>query len=292
MIRINKNFNNPPKVLQSKSIQKAIKIALANRNADNIEKNHYDPQGKVKEVLEIIYKEKCGYCESKVKHCATLQVEDYRPKNKVDDEDSPTDGYYWLASEWSNLLLSCPRCNQQGAKGNKFPLHSQGIRVSDHNLFLTNEELDSVKCYPSISPLSEERPLLLNPEIHIPDFHFSYDHCGRVFSNTLEGNSTIQICDLLRPKLIEARKEKIDQVATEFKNTFAGVERNGLDINLPTRLYTIFKNIESSMHPEREYSLLRKDIYHRFNEIILPLIDRRFHKIITDALNKYKRDKS
>ena len=52
MIRINKNFNNPPKVLQSKSIQKAIKIALANRNADNIEKNHYDPQGKVKEVLK------------------------------------------------------------------------------------------------------------------------------------------------------------------------------------------------------------------------------------------------
>ena len=207
MIHIYKDFDNPPKELNGKTIKKAIKVAILNRNP-----------GKVKEALEIIYKEKCGYCESKVKHCATLQVEHYRPKNKVDDQDSPTDGYYWLASEWSNLLLSCPRCNQQGAKGNKFPLY--------------------------------------------------------------------------RPDLIEARKEKIDQVVVEFKNTLAGVEVNGVDINLPTRLFTIFKNMESSMLPEREYSLLRKDIYHRFNEIILPLIDRKFHKLITDAFNKYKRSKS
>ena len=291
MIHIYKDFDNPPKELNGKTIKKAIKVAILNRNADNIENRHYNP-GKVKEALEIIYKEKCGYCESKVKHCATLQVEHYRPKNKVDDQDSPTDGYYWLASEWSNLLLSCPRCNQQGAKGNKFPLHHQGIRVSDHILFLTNGELDSAKCNPGVAPLSNERPLLLNPEISSPNFHFYYDNCGRVFSQTEEGNVTIQVCQLYRPDLIEARKEKIDQVVVEFKNTLAGVEVNGVDINLPTRLFTIFKNMESSMLPEREYSLLRKDIYHRFNEIILPLIDRKFHKLITDAFNKYKRSKS
>lgn len=52
---------------------------------------------------------KCAYCESTISK-ATLDVEHYRPKNRVAGSSTP--GYWWLALEWSNLLPSCQECNR------------------------------------------------------------------------------------------------------------------------------------------------------------------------------------
>jgi len=64
-------------------------------------------------------------CEGKVVGLADLHVEHYRPKGKVTvrtDENDQTSrevidhpGYFWLAYEWYNLILSCPYCNTSHA---------------------------------------------------------------------------------------------------------------------------------------------------------------------------------
>ncbi len=57
---------------------------------------------------------KCCFCESKIQHVMSGEVEHFRPKGGVRQRRSdPLDrpGYYWLAYDWSNLLLSCQSCN-------------------------------------------------------------------------------------------------------------------------------------------------------------------------------------
>jgi uncharacterized protein (TIGR02646 family) len=65
----------------------------------------------VVEALRDLFKGKCAYCESKILHVAPPDIEHYRPKGAVaEDEKHP--GYWWLASDWLNLLLSCLDCNR------------------------------------------------------------------------------------------------------------------------------------------------------------------------------------
>jgi 5-methylcytosine-specific restriction endonuclease McrA len=80
--------------------------------------------------------DECAYCESRYAGTQPMDVEHFRPKGKVlEDDGTEVRGYYWLASEWANLLPSCIDCNRErrqwladlGAvrsvgKGERFPL--------------------------------------------------------------------------------------------------------------------------------------------------------------------------
>src|SRR5690349_1720738 len=62
-------------------------------------------------ALDELFHGKCAYCESVYRAVDALDIEHYRPKGGVtEDDDHP--GYWWLAGVWSNLLPSCPPCNQ------------------------------------------------------------------------------------------------------------------------------------------------------------------------------------
>ncbi len=148
MKKVDKDFDNPPAILLNKSRRDKISLALANQNAHHITTSDYGPNA-VKLKLEELYHKKCSYCESTVKQVASLQVEHYRPKNAVADGGGHV-GYYWLALEWSNLVLGCPACNGQGAKGNKFPV--SGGRVFTQNPFSSGSFSRST-LYANISPL-------------------------------------------------------------------------------------------------------------------------------------------
>lgn len=64
----------------------------------------------VKEALKRIFHQKCAYCEGTTEKGA-FNVEHYRPKGAIEGcPDHP--GYWWLAHSWTNLLPSCPACNQ------------------------------------------------------------------------------------------------------------------------------------------------------------------------------------
>ena len=53
-------------------------------------------------------KEKCAYCESKIKHISYGDIEHILPKNKNARPD--------LYVEWTNLTLSCEQCNRSGKR--------------------------------------------------------------------------------------------------------------------------------------------------------------------------------
>ncbi|HEX9936686.1 MAG TPA: hypothetical protein VGB15_06175, partial [Longimicrobium sp.] len=91
----------------------------------------------VKEALVRLFRGKCAYCETPYAAAHPVDVEHWRPKGDVEEEDGTKagKGYYWLAAEWSNLLPSCIDCNRRRAhlipgravplvvgKGNAFPL--------------------------------------------------------------------------------------------------------------------------------------------------------------------------
>jgi hypothetical protein len=64
----------------------------------------------VTQALERLFHKKCAYCESSYRAVVSIQVEHFRPKNRVDGEASHP-GYWWLAATWENLLPSCVHCN-------------------------------------------------------------------------------------------------------------------------------------------------------------------------------------
>ncbi|MCP4150291.1 MAG: hypothetical protein GY757_21260 [bacterium] len=173
MIKVNKDYDNPPEKLEASGCKRKIKRAVERKDGDKYNGNHYRHKDVKKILLEKIYRHKCSYCESYSEHVATLQVEHYRPRNGLQPQqtgDEKHNGYYWLGCEWSNLLLGCPKCNGAGAKGVRFPI--TGTRVYDDTPFDDTGSIDSFdrsRFHADKSPLIDEEPLLLNPEIDEPN---------------------------------------------------------------------------------------------------------------------------
>jgi uncharacterized protein (TIGR02646 family) len=63
-------------------------------------------------ALDELFHEKCAYCETSYRAVDSRDVEHFRPKGGV-AEAPQHPGYWWLAASWSNLLPSCPPCNQR-----------------------------------------------------------------------------------------------------------------------------------------------------------------------------------
>ncbi len=62
----------------------------------------------VKDALVVAQHSKCAFCESAFLHVAFGAVEHFRPKSGVKQRASDPlsrPGYFWLAYEWSNLLV-------------------------------------------------------------------------------------------------------------------------------------------------------------------------------------------
>ncbi len=136
---------------------------------------------------------KCAYCETKLVR-QRGRVDHYRPKDGV--KQSRADrlqkpGYYWLAYAWENLLLTCETCNDQGNKGNQFPLRHPSRRAQSHRHDLT-----------------QEQPLLIDPTRVDPSRFISFrQEVAYAKNGNQEGGTTI---DALRlnddPVLIDARR--------------------------------------------------------------------------------------
>lgn len=161
---------------------------------------------------------KCVYCECYVKDFQHGDVEHYRPKKGVTDEnDVPVvlqeadgtseshPGYYWLAYDWRNLVLSCVDCNQPNTvDGQKVGKHNRFPVVGDHAA--TPEEVD------------DEEPLLLHPCVDEPSEHLEVDIAsGAMIDKTPQGKMSIDIFGLnVRGRLKEERKKAVDEVTAQF----------------------------------------------------------------------------
>lgn len=164
---------------------------------------------KLKPFLLKQFHEKCGYCEGKYIAGSSLDVEHFRPKGKVTDyrdenktvmiEDKDGNeidhpGYYWLAYNWRNLLLSCEKCNRGDGKCDQFPI--SGTRATSPG-----------------DRLEAEKPLLLNPyEDNDIDEHIAFGVKGIIAGKTERGRQTISICNLNRAELQNARQEEFEKM--------------------------------------------------------------------------------
>jgi uncharacterized protein (TIGR02646 family) len=142
---------------------------------------HGDLYRSIKEQLMVAQGDKCCFCETKISAGSHGDVEHYRPKKAV--TGAQHGGYWWLAYEPSNLLLSCQVCNQS-FKGNKFPLKDEAKRA------MTPDDV-----------LADEEPLLINPMTSDPERHIGW-RAELPYGLTSEGAATIQIVGLDRDKII------------------------------------------------------------------------------------------
>jgi 5-methylcytosine-specific restriction endonuclease McrA len=167
----------------------------------------------MRDIIFAVFHGKCAYCESKFVLDQTGQVEHFRPKGKVHDEDDkpvlindkqtgrlqPHPGYYWLAYDWHNLLPSCEKCNQTPkkrenraiGKGNRFP-------VKDRTWATDPNDPNGV---------AQESPLLIHPLLDDPARHLILDpQTGILGYKTDEGEMTIRVFGLNLRGLPEERQ--------------------------------------------------------------------------------------
>lgn len=174
---------------------------------------------------------KCGYCEGGgFEANASLEMEHFHPKTTLSElpplqqplpravccaRDRGTArslggfGYWWLAYEWDNWLLSCEVCNGH-YKGTLFPVAN-----------LPRPPVEK-GCH------THEQPLLLNPFDDDPLEHLDFDDDGFIEprGGSVRGSETIRTCGLNRDTLQRARLEIAREVIElledyELAGTFA-----------------------------------------------------------------------
>jgi uncharacterized protein (TIGR02646 family) len=143
----------------------------------------------IRRHLQEQFWSKCAYCESRVER---VDVENFRPKTRATNLDRRVDDdcYWWLVFEWTNYLPACRQCNTM--KGSRFPIKGRRAEPED------------------VGPaLDAERPLLLDPCADDPTEVLIFLGDGRVTSEDERGKVTIDVLDLNRSTLVEARHREL-----------------------------------------------------------------------------------
>jgi uncharacterized protein (TIGR02646 family) len=197
MIQLKKKHTVPvPAILASKGVAememicKAFELGKTEFEFDNAIYGHAD----VKSSLKTAQDGKCCFCESKIEHISYGDVEHYRPKAGwiQDKEELNRPGYYWLAYDWDNLLLSCQICNQRYKK-NFFPLLDNTKRAFSHKV-----------------NIEEELPVFIKPDKDDPQKYIEFKEEIPFPVNTDQrGQQTIEKLGLDRETLNERRREKL-----------------------------------------------------------------------------------
>ena len=145
----------------------------------------------VKHALVVAQHSKCCFCESKIGFDG--DVEHFRPKAgycQAEGEPLLKPGYYWLAYDWDNLLLSCPACNQRFKK-NYFPLVDPATRAKTHS-----------------DDIASEVPLFINPAERDPEEFISFrKEIPYPINDNPFGKATISALGLDREILNERRRD-------------------------------------------------------------------------------------
>lgn len=197
----------------------------------------------VKDALLKAQHRKCCYCESKFLSASYGAVEHFRPKRAVKQKHGQSEeypGYYWLAYDWDNLLVSCERCNSSH-KGKLFPLTDQKRRAQNHH-----------------EDIKREQPLFVNPAREDPRRHIRFRGETAQFITKM-GRETIQGIGLRRSDLEEARRERLAQL----KRLRSIVELGKSLTNQKMRALAVQAQefLKSAVRPEAEYSAMAQDFF-------------------------------
>lgn len=143
----------------------------------------------------------CAYCQSENPR-AHNPVEHFRPKagwRNTRQDTLVKPGYFWLAYDWDNLLLSCPMCNDAGHKQNLFPLHAPAGRA------------DAIA-----QNIAGEIPLLINPYDEDPADHIEWaKDFPRAKAGSIRGKISIDTFKLDQDiDLVDSRRGSYNLVCT------------------------------------------------------------------------------
>lgn len=230
----------------------------------------------VREALTEVFHGKCAYCETYYAAAQPADIEHFRPKGGVTISGSKPQppGYWWLASDWTNLLPSCIDCNRPrkqdfpagvpatAGKANRFPLGSERTRAA--------------------APGGEkkERPLLLHPYLDRPEEYLRFvagtdsirdgeveavrSAAGR---RNRRGQSSIEVYALNRLGLIEKRRAVLHKLvahlraAQDFKD--AALRHPG-DQRLRVAFAAAVADIARYTAPDQEYSAMCRQVVSEF----------------------------
>jgi uncharacterized protein (TIGR02646 family) len=229
--------DEPPEVLRSKGVAKrkahAEKLADAPDDKLNFDGEIYG-DATVKSALMAAQHGKCAFCEQRAFEARYLDVEHFRPKGAVRQSRASARsarGYWWLAYEWTNLLLACEQCNTD-FKGELFPLADPGTRA-------TTPEAD----------LSREAPLLVDPSSEDPtEFVRFRRHVAYAVDDNARGVATCETVGLNRVPLLRRREEHLAQV-----KALAFVARSGATEALRDRARAALLRLAQ---PDAEFSAM------------------------------------
>ena len=194
----------------------------------------------VRDALSRAQHEKCCYCESKFLQSAYGTVEHYRPKGAVKQSSTHNaeyPGYYWLAYDWNNLLMSCPVCNT--TKGILFPLQDHAARARSHHDDITTEQ-----------------PLFIHPVLEDPRQHIRFEGPTPV-PITEAGRETIERLNLRRDRLEWDRQQRL----AELQRLRKAIEqlRNSPDPQAQILVQEMREHLAAAVRPEAEYSAMAQD---------------------------------
>jgi hypothetical protein len=148
----------------------------------------------VRDALWIAQHGKCCFSEAKFL-LDYPPVEHFRPKGRVQADDKANyiyPGYYWLAYDWNNLLLSKPVPNTS-YKRTLFPLLDESKRNRNHH------------------DRNAEEPVLIHPVEEDPRDHIRFDG-AMIYSyrGSERGRKTIELLGLdVRIDLKNDREERL-----------------------------------------------------------------------------------
>lgn len=302
---VKKDLNDIPPILMSKkALEDLEKIAKGSIDliSPEIYKGEYkDKEGKlqstVREKLNIYYKNKCAYCEM---HCKA-EIEHYRPKKGVTGDNTHT-GYYWLCYSWTNLVPSCRYCNTEGGKGNQFPIIEKTKRVKEPELI--DSKLNKERCKAYSSPLIDEVPYLLHPEIDTnPEQFLAFKINDEKTGIELigidkyeRGKNTIKICNLNRPYLSLNRIESVHyHIKQRINLIFDLISKELIDISkIEESFFKIFESLEKEAdNIELTHTLLRKFVIgtvDNFTNYFVPYLEnKKQQEIITVVFTNYRK---
>ncbi|EDP95126.1 hypothetical protein KAOT1_06572 [Kordia algicida OT-1] len=274
MIAIDRNSVEIPDILKdgSEKLKKELEEAIAyysdpaNTKAFKF-KVYSNPT--VKEALIKMSIGKCAYCESDILVTYVGDIEHFRPKGEIEElkaTGNSKPGYYWLAANWDNLLLSCRNCNQKSkqrtasddrlnslGKMNQFPLFDETKRArSPEDNFQEEEKVR----------------LLLNPCIEDPEEYFKYNINSGVIQPKKQEEfpkqralASVKVFGLQRVPLVHARAKKAVQILKQmtrverrYKDLLRAIDDEADDI--PDRQEELDWEIEelhSFLNPTEEY---------------------------------------
>lgn len=238
----------------------------------------------VRRALNNLFNGKCAYCESRYASVHPMEVEHWRPKGAVFEDDNGKKlrsfGYYWLAATWTNLLPSCIDCNrirshvigtdgssEMLGKGNWFPLAKGSKRAT-----LAGEE-------------SSEQPLLLDPCSDEPSEHLRFLDNGFVISRRNvdgsareRGEASIRFYGLNRPELVLDRLERARMIEQKFSliGSLAGclAELSRAKAQMAELIADILANeltlLQQFRDPKQPFSQMARDMIDPFIESYRP----------------------